>query len=153
MSQPLTFHRARPVEVPWTCDKRGDCCTRFPDVVMTGDEAKGIIAAVTPEKAESLRWSIDSQGFVHLQARPCPLLDANGLCSVYDVRPYNCRRFSCNRVGDEAWGQTPSGECLNLIERLQQSRAVRRAYARQQRKAQNWARAHGWDDDRQRNPA
>ncbi len=36
----------------------------------------------------------------------------------------------------------------NLSDRLVGSRVVRRLYSRIQRKAQRWALAHGWRDDR-----
>ncbi|MBK9263869.1 MAG: YkgJ family cysteine cluster protein [Polyangiaceae bacterium] len=29
---------------------------------------------------------------------PCPLLDANGRCSVYDARPFGCRTYYCERA-------------------------------------------------------
>lgn len=74
--------------------------------------------------------------FVCLVARPCPLYaeDAKA-CRVYEARPYNCRRFAClRRDYTQAYDAGP------------QSRADRRQLVVMQRRAQPWARAHGWAD-------
>lgn len=144
ITHPLAFQK-RPVEVPWTCDQRGDCCKKFPTVVMTAEERDVILNSVGPEVEAILKWRPDpTPGFVQLKAQPCPLLAADGSCSVYDVRPYNCRRFMCGRVGDEAWEVNPDGSCHNLTARLAQSRPFRRYVELVQRRAGRWALAHGW---------
>lgn len=135
----------RPVEIPWTCRREGDCCTRPNGVVVTAQE-RDVLMAARPEVAAEFITQAD--GFVFLRARPCPYFrrDAKqkGLCTVYAVRPYNCRRFMCARVPGEAWQENEHGACLNLEDRLNQSRPFRRFYAVVQRRAQTWARAHGW---------
>jgi Fe-S-cluster containining protein len=70
--------------------------------------------------------------FVRLLAAPCPLY-ANG-CTVYDVRPYNCRRFACQRTDydTQAYDQGP------------QTRQDVRQLVVLQRHAQRWGRTHGW---------
>lgn len=137
--------RLRPVLVPWTCHRTGDCCTIPPFVLMTTAEKAGIVAATT----KRLTWMV-KDGWAALQAAPCPLLerDADGLavCSVYDVRPYNCRRFACGRVSPEreAFEMTPDGVCLNMADRFAQSKPFRSWAKRLQRQAHAWADAHGW---------
>ena len=58
------------------------------------------------------------EGFFRLQAGPCPLLTEDRTCSVYTVRPFNCRRFVCLREKDEPWVSGPTGSCVNLERRL-----------------------------------
>jgi Fe-S-cluster containining protein len=137
----------RPVVVPWTCDRRGDCCTRPAGIIVTAAERDELLHARPAIAAE---FVTRPDGWVWLRGRPCPCFgrDAKGkgVCTVYAIRPFNCRRFLCGRVGDEAW-QEDDGVCLNLEDRLNQSRPFRRFYALVQRRAQVWARAHGWTDD------
>ena len=95
--------------------------------------------------------------FVYLDGKPCPLLRMDGTvatCTVHDIRPYNCRRFGCFRP-DPATAPYQAEPldlhnlrlgCANLSDRLP-NRAVRRAYAQLQRKAQRWAVTHGWVPD------
>lgn len=137
----------RPIAADWTCQRDGACCRRPAAVVMTPAERE-LLLARRPDLAD--RFSPAQPGFVQLLARPCPLLetDAAGraVCTVYDVRPYSCRRFGCYRPdpATEPYEEGPDGECRNLVDRVQQSRDVRRAYALQQRKSQRWALRHGW---------
>lgn len=137
----------RPIVAEWTCQRDGACCRLTAAVVMTPAE-RDLLLARRPDLAD--RFIAAADGFVALQARPCPLLetDAAGraVCTVYDVRPYSCRRFGCYRPDParEPYEEGPDGECVNLVDRVMQSRDVRRAYALQQRKAQRWALRHGW---------
>ena len=114
---------------------------------MTPAERERLLAR-RPDLAS--RFRVQPDGFVALAARPCPLLatdDAGrAVCTVYDVRPYSCRRFGCYRPdpAQEPYEEGPDGECRNLVDRVMQSRDVRRAYALQQRKAQRWALRHWW---------
>jgi len=138
--------RLRPVVVPWTCHSSGDCCTQTATVVMTAQE-RAEIEAVSDR---ALSWSQTADGFESLAAGPCPLLDRDesgkARCTVYAVRPYNCRRFLCGRVSPEreAYEATPSGQCLNTVDRLAQSRPFRSFARKVQRQAQAWADTHGW---------
>lgn len=72
--------------------------------------------------------------FVRLQAAPCPLYDGQG-CSIYEHRPFNCRRFACVRE-DYTQPYDPQGREL--------TREQRRRLIVIQRHAQRWARSHGW---------
>lgn len=107
----------------------------------------------------SLKWyQHPDRRFVLLRGRPCPLLrmDAGvATCTVHAARPYSCRRFKCYRPDPSTEPYEPEPldlergrlGCANLSDRLAQSRAVRRDYALNQRKAQRWALAHGWAPD------
>lgn len=143
----------RPVVEKWQCQKSGDCCRIPPEVLMHELERDEILRAITPEKAASLVWIPAGQqkrGFVLLQAGPCPLLSSDGLCSVYEVRPYNCRRFGCYRPdpSTEAFEPEPVPPffCKNLNDRVKQSYRVEAQYRTTQRHAQReWAESHGWE--------
>lgn len=112
---------------------------------MTDEERQLILDTLPTDKGATLRWREHAtMGFVELRAQPCPLLADDGKCSVYEVRPFNCRRFMCGRIGDEPWESNPDGSCQNLTSRLAQSRPFRRFYALVQRRTSRWALAHGW---------
>lgn len=160
-----TFHRTPPpltlpVDPDWHCQRSGDCC-RLPKFV-TVSEAEANLLVAWAEKSWpivrllTLGFSRDVPGFVRMHAGPCPFLEGASTCTVYPIRPYSCRRFSCFRpdVKSEAFVEdVPSPistyrdiGCANLRQRLVESRVVRRLYATVQRKAQRWGRAHGWGD-------
>lgn len=151
---PAIFHRIAPtavtrppVTMQWKCQQSGDCCTKPGEVVMTVDEAKGIGRYLALHDLQiSLQIRAIGEGFISLKAGPCPLYDKN-TCLVYDVRPYNCRRFACMRPdpATEPWAFTPTGDCANLWDRIRTSRVARRLGTLIQRRAQKWAAANGWD--------
>lgn len=132
----------------WHCMKSGDCCRRIGAVAMMPAERDELLAA-----SDVPMTFVDlADGLVALQPRPgsraCPLLSAEGQCSVYAVRPYNCRCFGCFRpttdeplevavTVDESMGD------LKPV-RLYTSRPVARQWRRMQAHAQPWALAHGW---------
>jgi Fe-S-cluster containining protein len=137
----------RAIEIPFVCDQRGDCCRHPPFVLMTEDEAV-LLEAARDRATRELDWQEDepSGRFVKLMGKPCPFLDADGLCAVYEIRPYNCRRFICGRPSgsSEPWQETRDGRCANVTERLSQSVAFFRHADELQTAAQPWALAHGW---------
>lgn len=137
----------RLVVIPWTCHQTGDCC-RIPQLVMTVEEARLLQDACSDPK--SLSWlPVQYQPkFVALVCGgQCPFLVDNR-CSVYDIRPYNCRRFMCLRPDPASEPLESDGRgCANLSDRVQDSREALRFYNLNQRKAQRWGRQHGWSDD------
>lgn len=118
----------------WTCQRDGACCTLPDEVVMTHAERDEIERAVPSGVALSFHAHADPR-FVRLAAAPCPLYDAETRrCTVYEVRPYNCRRFACQRTDyTQPYTQGP------------QTRADRRQLVVIQRHAQRWGRSHGWE--------
>ena len=128
----------------WACQQTGDCCTV--PLVMTVDEAR-VLQAATPLE---LRWQLRFDGKVSLTredaSRACPLLGDDKRCTVYAVRPYNCRRFACLREAGEVLEPGGPVGCRNAERRLG-DRAARRQLIQIQRKAQVWGRKHGWTDD------
>lgn len=131
----------RPVDPNWKCQRSGDCCTLPKEVVMTKEEAAILVHAAPKEISMQFRSAGD--GFVALKAAPCPLFAFNG-CLVYEVRPYTCRRFACMRPDVKAEKFEPNGD--NLFDRVRVSRVARRVAEKFQRKAQVWARKHGWGE-------
>jgi Fe-S-cluster containining protein len=85
-------------------------------------------------------------GFLALAVGPCPFLahDASGraMCLAYDVRPYNCRRFMCGRERcSDPYDPRPIPQVVAF------SRGLTAQYERNQERAKDWARAHGWTED------
>lgn len=37
--------------------------------------------------------NVDEEGDFVVKSTPCPFLEANNLCSIYDQRPSDCHRF------------------------------------------------------------
>lgn len=76
---------------------------------------------------------------------PCRFLSGT-TCTIYEHRPYNCRRFICLRPDPDDEPLETGGPlgCFNASERILLNRDARRFYAHHQRKAQRWADAHGW---------
>lgn len=96
----------------------------------------------------ALSWRLDPEpGFVRLQAKPCPFLQADKSCKVYDVRPLTCRSFQCGRVdvSTEPYEVDAITGCGNLTARLTESERFRQHYATNARKQmQRWGKDHGW---------
>lgn len=139
----------RAIRPKWQCQQTGDCCRAVGTVLMTVEEQLEILRFIPTAKAATLTW-MPADGFVRLLAHPCPLLQENNQCGVYAVRPYNCRRWGCFRADAAVEPLEPDHGflgCANARDRFHQDRGVRRAMERMQRKAQVWARAHGWKDD------
>ena len=147
--------RNRLVTLPWSCQRSGDCCASVSQIVMTPLEAAELGKA-RPDANLKFYYHADRR-FVFLLGKPCPLLAWEGkkaVCTVHAVRPYNCRRFGCFRPDPTTEPYEPEAVdydnarlgCANLSDRLS-NRAVRRAYALLQRKAQKWALRHGWTQD------
>jgi Fe-S-cluster containining protein len=128
------------VETPWRCIRDGACCTEPADVVMTHAERRTLTAAVLraaiPGGVTLTFRPHPDPSFVCLVARPCPLYAADAkACRIYEARPFNCRRFACQRRDyAQPYDQGP------------QTRADRRQLVVIQRHAQRWARSHGWED-------
>lgn len=149
LSQPLTVHKAPPVDRPidpnWTCQHSGECCTLPAEVVMTREEWEMLKPSI-PLGVDVVFRDVNEK-FIALKAQPCPLHIFNR-CTVYEVRPYNCRRFGCMRPDPKTEVFELGGPlgCKNLSERVEKSRDARRQAIRMQHKAQRWGRKHGWEN-------
>lgn len=112
---------------------------------MTREERMALLPHV-PDGVLTV-WRDVNPTHVALKAHPCPFYLFK-TCTVYEVRPYNCRRFGCMRPDPktEPFEESPKGilGCANLGDRIRMSRVARRMGELMQRKAQRWARRHGW---------
>ena len=105
---------------------------------MTEAEAQALVKARPETEAY---WELRRDGFLDLHARPCPYLEGN-TCSVYDVRPLNCRRWGCYREPGE-----PLTDLAPVPLRVLRDPALRDHYAKNQARAhQEWGLSHGWVD-------
>jgi Fe-S-cluster containining protein len=97
---------ARPVVR--ACERRTDCC-RF--------KLTGRTPYVTKPEAAMLAKAVRASGRRSVAARSdgdCPLLDAQGRCTVYDARPFGCRTHFCAAAG----GPIDRRDVADLIRRL-----------------------------------
>lgn len=128
-----------PIVNEWQCARTGECCQSGPRV------SAAEYALLAERYMAPLPATMIGTQFI-ITGQPCPFLNGSS-CSVYDIRPYKCRQFQCQRAPNEPLRPGGPMGCYNLSERVEQSRAVRRAYELNQRKAQRWALKHGWKGD------
>lgn len=163
MSTPIPVKLvARPVDPKWHCHRTGDCCRSVDLVTMTHQEAAAVQAVADAQftigELQRIQWQPNQNPqFIDLVAGPCPFLRGTNVCSVHEVRPFNCRRFGCMRPNPktEPLQMAPLSPvlqygtigCSNLRERLVQSKAARRRYAKLQQAGMRWAYTHGWRGD------
>ena len=117
-------------------------------LVMTHAEADIVRAATTRD----LLWTVAPTGKVGLlnpDGSPCcPLLGANGLCTIYAARPTNCRRFMCLREPGETLEPGGPMGCKNAERKVFGDRQLMRFYKLNQRRVMaKWGLKHGWVDD------
>ena len=140
-------HMARPIVVPWSCHKTGDCC-KVPGQITVTTAERQILDGLKDVASRPLIWTTaKADGFVHLDVGPCPFLGDSGLCQVYESRPYNCRRMMCGRVDParESYEQGGPMGCHNLSDRIETSLRFEEFYkANERRAAKEWATSHGW---------
>lgn len=142
--------RVLAVQPVWTCHRSGDCC-QGPDLVVTHAEAEILkAAAVQLGRPDVTFVRYPDPAFVVLRGSPCHFLgaDAQGTptCLVYDVRPYNCRRFACYRDDPTTEPLQRGGPigCHNALAKMRTSQVIREDYRRREADAKPWGFAHGW---------
>lgn len=59
--------------------------------------ARALGRAPSPLQEEAT-FRADKRRLGMIDEQPCPLLDANARCSVYDARPIGCRTYFCERA-------------------------------------------------------
>jgi Fe-S-cluster containining protein len=94
----------------WSCDSSTDCC-RF---AVTGREPW-----LTEAEFVLLAAEVARQGRKLPAVRDdevCPMLSAEGRCTVYEVRPLGCRTFFCDRA--QGYGSYPRRDVSRLPRRL-----------------------------------
>jgi Fe-S-cluster containining protein len=139
----------RPTVRKWTCQRSGDCCLNV-DLTMTVSEGAAFQAAA--DRPILFDTSHAAQGWLRLKRDgACPALkreaDGSATCTVWDSRPYQCRRFMCGRPDPSTEAYEIGGPmgCKNLSDRVTQSLDFAEYYRSNQRRAQReWAEPHGW---------
>lgn len=76
------------------CLQCANCCKNYSPRFKTTDVKRiskhlGLKESVFIEKY----LKVDEEGDFVVQSRPCPFLGADNLCSIYEERPSDCRRF------------------------------------------------------------
>ncbi len=110
-----------------------------PAIVMTTAEWDVLKdrPSVRPVVADTSRADT---GWIALKAAPCPYFDtAAKECTVYESRPFNCRRFQCGR-----WDVTTQPFTISPMAIIRADNDLRWSYDRNQRAHTEWALAHGW---------
>jgi len=126
--------------LPFTCTRCGHCCTGAPGFVWVTDEEIQSIAAF---RGEPLREFIElytrkARGKVSLREKAnddCVFWDKDRGCTVYPVRPAQCRTWpfwGSNVETPEAWERTKRvcpgsgrGELIPVEEILRRVKAVK----------------------------
>ena len=127
----------------WTCQREGSCCTKPVAVVMTTAEQEALMSH--PAAAgKTIQFEAHPEGvWVAMKAGPCPFYDKpNGACSVYESRPYNCRRFQCGR-----WDTSQEAFPVDPMRIIRSDNDLRWSYAKNQAAHHAWAVEHGWSPD------
>ena len=134
----------RPIDANWRCQLSGDCC-RLPQAVVMTPQEWALLKSSPAARTRQLVYA-EKDGWIALRAKPCPFFTEAQGCSVYEIRPTNCRRFACMRPDPKTEPLELHGPmgCANLYERVRSSRMIRRLYQQIQRKAQRWGLKHGW---------
>jgi Fe-S-cluster containining protein len=102
----------------WTCAASTDCC----HFARTGREP-----LVWPNEWALLDRAISARGVARkalpvLDERRCPLLGPDQRCTVYEVRPFGCRTFFCDRgEGPTRWPRAALVEVGRKIATLAQT--------------------------------
>ncbi len=70
------------------------CCTGIPPIVTKTDVTR--IAkdfGMTPTEFERKYLTVDEDGDTVMNATPCPFLEVDNKCSIYEIRPRACRQY------------------------------------------------------------
>ena len=76
------------------CLDCANCCTSIPPIVTKTDAAR--IAkefGMRPAQFETQYLTVDDDGDTVMNASPCPFLQKDNMCLIYDIRPKACRQF------------------------------------------------------------
>lgn len=114
---------------------------------MSHAERQEIERAVSASTAAVLAWHphADPRFIRLLTPGGCPLLARDGAqtrCTVYAVRPTNCRTHGCFRM-DVTTEPVPRTEADRLIN-VMRSRDYQRQAIQMERKGQRWGATRGW---------
>lgn len=76
------------------CLDCANCCTSIPPIVTKTDATR--IAkefGMKPAEFEQQYLTVDDDGDTVMNTSPCPFLQKDNMCLIYDIRPKACRQF------------------------------------------------------------
>ncbi|MEZ4933905.1 MAG: YkgJ family cysteine cluster protein [Saprospiraceae bacterium] len=76
------------------CLDCANCCTSIPPIVTKTDVTR--IAkefGMKPAEFEQQYLTVDDDGDTVMNTSPCPFLQRDNMCLIYDIRPKACRQF------------------------------------------------------------
>ncbi len=76
------------------CLDCANCCMSIPPIVTKTDTAR--IAkefGIKPAEFENQYLTVDEDGDTVINTSPCPFLQSDNTCLIYDIRPKACRQF------------------------------------------------------------
>ena len=76
------------------CVQCANCCKNYSPRFKTPD-IKRISRHLKMRESEFIEkyLNVDEEGDFVVKSTPCPFLESNNLCSIYDQRPSDCHRF------------------------------------------------------------
>lgn len=132
-----------PVINDWQCQGSGDCC-RVPKVVTMTYAERWELEAYAELASRRLQWRYNARpSMTDLVTGPCPFVTPENRCSVYDVRPFSCRRFGCLRADTKA-EKFLDEDTAAILRRMPEALPV---LQKLQKDGQVWAKNHGWRED------
>ena len=116
------------------CFQCGECCRTLKEVIITQEEYAILKQYGTPK--------IKKAGGGKLKMKlPCVFLKKN-VCSIYEVRPCQCRMWHCGRIKLE-------DKKLEWVGDIQALMAINSEYKefkiKMEDEAVKWGNAHGWN--------
>ncbi len=122
------------------CFQCGECCGRTFPMTLTGEELRLIQrhtkSYVGRHKIGRNRYLMSNGG-----KKTCPFL-TNSVCSIYDVRPSQCRMFHCGRL-------KPKDEFIETLDGIrtvmEKDENYRINRMQMEDEGASFGNRHGWD--------
>ena len=128
----------------WKCFECGACCQ---SLVLSPKEWKNIKRVVGKKKRHEFEARV-RKGFAGTDRLYWPdwcLFMDGGKCSIYNVRPSNCRNFMCGRKSIIEVVRIKNNRCLNHDERMKRDPEYAQFYeANRERVYNEWSINNGW---------
>lgn len=120
------------------CFRCGECCPGPSKSIMMTWQELDLIERKTTVRLN--REIIRPNRFL-VRMETCPFLGEN-CCTIYDIRPCQCRIFHCGR-------RSKDDPFLGTVGQIREAMGISSNYAywkkRMEDSAISWGKAHGWD--------
>ena len=117
------------------CFRCGCCCKRG-NIVITRQEHE----LIEKGTGQTVRVEPNGERLLMAKNQQCQFY-INGLCSIRDVRPSQCRMYHCGKTSPDA----PHIEWVSEIQKIMAENAEYASYrTRMEDEAAAWGNAHGW---------